>query len=139
MACTCAWKQLPQPTRLTALRWIGMRIDDPAPDIHKMAEGLGCTLVASEQVRTKSELRKVMGEALAALKSGKPVVLDVRVRPEGYSSNLEKARWGFGRPSCRIRRRGHRLRRRTASLTTERRLCIHQAQKASRSSGIVKQ
>ena len=32
-------------------KWIGMRLDDPAPDVHKMAEGLGCTVVVREQVK----------------------------------------------------------------------------------------
>lgn len=69
-----------------------MRLDDPAPDIHKMAEGLGCTVVRAEQIQKISELKPAMEKAVTELKAGKQVVLDVRVRPEGYSSALEKAK-----------------------------------------------
>lgn len=69
-----------------------MRLDDPAPDVHKMAEGVGCTVVAGEQVKSTSALREAMKKAVAELKAGKQVVLDVRVRPEGYSSALENAK-----------------------------------------------
>ena len=69
-----------------------MRLQDPAPDVHKMAEGLGCTVVTSEQVKTKRELADVMKQAFAQLRDGKPVVVDVRVRPDDYSSGLEKGK-----------------------------------------------
>lgn len=69
-----------------------MRIDDPAPDVHQMARGLGCTVVTAEQITTTSELREMMQKAVEELKAGKQVVLDVRVRPDDYSSNLEKAK-----------------------------------------------
>lgn len=69
-----------------------MRLQDPAPDVHKMAEGLGCTIVTIEQVKTKSELGNAMKQAVAQLREGKPVVLDVRVRPDDYSSGLEKGK-----------------------------------------------
>ena len=73
-------------------KWIGMRLDDPAPNIHKMAEGLGCTVVSDHQVKKASELQGILQKAVEAVKSGKPVVLDVQVLPEGYSSALEKAK-----------------------------------------------
>lgn len=76
----------------SAQKWIGMRLDDPQPNVHKMAEGLGCTIVTDEQVKTKDELRDMLQRAVKALRDGKPVVLDVRVRPDDYSSNLEKAK-----------------------------------------------
>lgn len=63
-----------------------MRLDDPQPDVHKIAEGLGCTIVTSEQVKTKSELVKVLPKAIEQLRAGEPVVLDVRVRPEEYAA-----------------------------------------------------
>lgn len=69
-----------------------MRLQDPAPDVHKMAEGLGCTIVRSEQVKTKDELSDAMKQAVAQLRDGKPVVLDVRVWPDDYSANLEKGK-----------------------------------------------
>lgn len=73
-------------------KWIGMRLDDPAPDVHKMAEGLGCTVVSDRQVKKASELQSVLQKALKAVKDGKPVVVDVQVLPEGYSAALEKAK-----------------------------------------------
>ena len=73
-------------------KWIGMRLDDPAPNIHKMAEGLGCTVVVDEQVKKASELQGVLQKAFAAVKEGKSVVVDVQVLPEGYSAALEKAK-----------------------------------------------
>ena len=73
-------------------KWIGMRLDDPAPDVHKMAQGLGCTIVTEEQVKKASELPGLLQKAVHEVKNGKPVVLDVRVLPEGYSSALEKAK-----------------------------------------------
>lgn len=73
-------------------KWIGMRLDNPAPDIHKMAEGLGCTIVVNEQVKKASELQGILQKALGAVKEGKSVVVDVQVLPEGYSAALEKAK-----------------------------------------------
>lgn len=73
-------------------KWIGMRLDDPAPDVHKMAEGLGCSVVVDKQVRKASDLRGVLGKAVDAVKGGKVVVVDVQVLPEGYSAALEKAK-----------------------------------------------
>lgn len=73
-------------------KWIGMRLDDPPVDVHKIAEGLGCTVVTNEQVKKASELQVLLKSAVDAVKSGRPVVLDVRVLPEGYSSALEKAK-----------------------------------------------
>ncbi|KAK5172944.1 uncharacterized protein LTR77_003066 [Saxophila tyrrhenica] len=73
-------------------KWVGMRLDDPAPDIHKIADGLGCTIVSDKQVAKASELQGALEKAVQAVKDGKTVVLDVRVLPEGYSSALEKAK-----------------------------------------------
>lgn len=73
-------------------KWIGMRLDDPAPDVHKMAEGLGCTVVTSRQVQDASSLSGILQKALGAVKDGKSVVVDVRVLPEGYAAAMEKAK-----------------------------------------------
>ncbi|KAK3718656.1 hypothetical protein LTR37_004873 [Vermiconidia calcicola] len=73
-------------------KWIGMRLDDPAPDVHKMAEGLGCTVVSGVQIKKASELQGVLEQAVKAVRDGKSVVVDVQVLPEGYSSALEKAK-----------------------------------------------
>lgn len=73
-------------------KWIGMRLDDPAPDIHKIAQGLGCTTVTEKKVAKVSDLKNMLKKAVEEVQGGKPVVLDVRVLPEGYSSALEKAK-----------------------------------------------
>lgn len=72
-------------------KWIGMRLDDPQPDVHMIARGLGCTIVAEQQVKDASKLKDLLQSAVAEVKQGKSVVLDVQVCPEGYSSALEKA------------------------------------------------
>lgn len=69
-------------------KWIGMRLDDPLPDLTQNATSLGCTVV-SGQVKECSKLRDVFKKAIQEVKAGKPVVVDVRVLPEGYSSGLE--------------------------------------------------
>lgn len=75
-------------------KWIGMRLEDPQPDLQKIAEGLGCTVVRKEQVREGKDLMAAMADAAKeVVENKKVVVLDVRVLPEGYSSAMsEKAR-----------------------------------------------
>lgn len=80
-------------TRPVENKWIGMRLDDPMPDVTKNAESLGCMAVAPGQVQQKSELGEVLMRAAKEVKeNGKTVIVDVRVLPEGYSSALEKAK-----------------------------------------------
>lgn len=69
-----------------------MRLQEPQPDVHKIAEGLGCTIVSSSRIKTTSHLKPALEKAVEEVKNGKPVVLDVQVLPEGYSSALEKAK-----------------------------------------------
>jgi thiamine pyrophosphate-dependent acetolactate synthase large subunit-like protein len=73
-------------------KWIGMRLDDPLPDVTKNAESLGCATVYGGQVKRRSELEGVLRKAAEEVRKGGPVVVDVRVLPEGYSSALEKAK-----------------------------------------------
>lgn len=75
-------------------KWIGMRLEDPQPDLQKIAKGLGCTVVRPTQVREKSDLAAAMADAAREVQENRnAVVLDVRVLPEGYSSAMsEKAR-----------------------------------------------
>jgi len=73
-------------------KWIGMRLDDPLPDVSKNAESLGCKLVAESQVKRKSDLEGVLRKAAAEVKKGAAVVVDVKVLSEGYSSALEKSK-----------------------------------------------
>jgi thiamine pyrophosphate-dependent acetolactate synthase large subunit-like protein len=69
-------------------KWIGMRIDDPLPDLSQNAASFGCTVI-SAQVKERSQLREVLKKAIQEVHGGKTVVVDVRVLPEGYSSGLE--------------------------------------------------
>jgi thiamine pyrophosphate-dependent acetolactate synthase large subunit-like protein len=72
-------------------KWIGMRIDDPLPDLSQNAASLGLT-VLSGQVRSRNALGALLGRAVNEVKGGKTVLVDVQVLPDGYSSALEKAK-----------------------------------------------
>lgn len=63
-------------------RWIGQRISDPPPDLAMMARGQGLTGVGP--VVDASELEEVLRDAIAAVKNGETVVVDVLVQT-GYS------------------------------------------------------
>lgn len=69
-------------------KWIGMRLDDPLPDLSQNAASFGCTVVGG-QVKERSKLREALRKAIEEVRAGKPVVIDVQVLPEGYSSGLE--------------------------------------------------
>lgn len=67
-------------------KWIGQRIDDPAPDLAAMAraqgvEGLG-------PISDLADLPAALDEALRIVKSGRGVVVDVVVSP-GYSPAMK--------------------------------------------------
>lgn len=76
--------------RLVENKWIGMQLQEPQPDLHKIAAGLGCTVVRSERVQAKEDLLAALADALREVESGKPVVLDVKVLPEGYASAMSE-------------------------------------------------
>jgi thiamine pyrophosphate-dependent acetolactate synthase large subunit-like protein len=63
--------------------WIGQGISDPDPDLAAMARSLG--LRAADQVRERAALPAALAEAVAAARSGECVLVDVRVRPDGYA------------------------------------------------------
>lgn len=63
-------------------RWIGQRISDPAPDLAMMARGQGLTGIGP--VEEAAELEKILADAIAAVKKGETVVVDVVVQT-GYS------------------------------------------------------
>lgn len=69
-------------------RWIGQRISDPEPDILMFAGAQGATAVGP--VRDRSELKSAIKEAMAAVESGKTVVLDVHVAA-GYTPSTVAA------------------------------------------------
>jgi thiamine pyrophosphate-dependent acetolactate synthase large subunit-like protein len=66
-------------------RWIGQRIGDPDPDLAMIARGQG--LIGLGPVEQPSALPAVLAEAVALLKQGRAVVVDVRVTP-GYSPSM---------------------------------------------------
>ncbi|EMD00222.1 hypothetical protein BAUCODRAFT_30691 [Baudoinia panamericana UAMH 10762] len=73
-------------------KWIGMRLEDPTPDVHMIAQGLGCVAVVEQQVTQRSKLAAVLKDAAAQAFSGKAVVVDVRVLPEGYASAMKESK-----------------------------------------------
>ncbi|MFN4283393.1 MAG: thiamine pyrophosphate-binding protein [Alphaproteobacteria bacterium] len=64
-------------------RWVGQRIDDPAPDLAGMARSQG--VEAEGPIKTKTELLAAMKRGVAQVKAGKPYFLDVHVAP-GYAN-----------------------------------------------------
>jgi thiamine pyrophosphate-dependent acetolactate synthase large subunit-like protein len=73
-------------------KWIGIRIDDPMPDLSQNAASLGATVV-SGQVQRRGELGETLRRAVEEVKCKRTVVVvDVEVRPDGYSAALEKAK-----------------------------------------------
>ena len=71
-----------QRGRPTANSWIGQAITDPDPDLGAFARSLG--FQAGEQVRDRSALPAALAAAAASARSGRCVLVDVRVRPDGY-------------------------------------------------------
>ena len=63
-------------------RWIGQRISNPAPDLAMIARGQGLTGIGP--VEDAAELERVLIDAIAAVKKGETVVVDVVVQT-GYS------------------------------------------------------
>ncbi|MGY8632067.1 thiamine pyrophosphate-binding protein [Bradyrhizobium sp. 14AA] len=68
--------------RPTENRWIGQRIDDPAPDLSSIARAQG--VEAEGPLTNVEELEAAILRGFAAVASGKPYVIDVHVTP-GYS------------------------------------------------------
>jgi len=66
-------------------RWIGQRIDDPAPDLAMMARAQGLKGVGP--VTDPGSLADVLREAIAAVREGAAVVVDVHVTA-GYSPSM---------------------------------------------------
>jgi thiamine pyrophosphate-dependent acetolactate synthase large subunit-like protein len=60
-------------------RWIGLRMEDPAPDIAKLAEAQGA--VGIGPVRTAAEVGAAISKGVAVLKSGGVCVIDFHVEP----------------------------------------------------------
>lgn len=64
-------------------KWIGQRLDDPAPDLAGLARAQGVEGIGP--IRELSELAPALDRALAAVRAGRPFVLDVVV-PADYAS-----------------------------------------------------
>lgn len=65
--------------REIANRWIGQAVDNPAPDIAAIARGQGVDAIGP--IKTPDELVVALKTAVAAVKAGKPFLLDVHVDP----------------------------------------------------------
>jgi len=63
-------------------RWIGQRIDEPAPDLGMLARAQGLDGIGP--VTSTDTLQDALVDAVRRLKSGKAVVVDVHVEP-GYN------------------------------------------------------
>lgn len=61
-------------------KWIGMRIDEPSPDIAMHARSLGCE--AAGPVTDLADLREALAVAIARARAGASYVLDVHVMTE---------------------------------------------------------
>ena len=66
-------------------KWIGQRIDNPAPDLAMIARAQGVEGIGP--VAKADGLSAALADAVARLKSGKGVVVDVHVTP-GYSASM---------------------------------------------------
>ncbi|CAK7201820.1 hypothetical protein SEUCBS139899_004535 [Sporothrix eucalyptigena] len=72
-------------------KWIGIRIDDPLPDLSQNAASLGATILGG-QVTSKKALVDILKKAVATMRERSTVVVvDISVPPDGYSSALNKA------------------------------------------------
>ncbi|MGA7489684.1 MAG: thiamine pyrophosphate-binding protein [Xanthobacteraceae bacterium] len=65
--------------RNVANRWIGLRMEDPAPDIAKLAEAQGAVGVGP--VTSAAEVRAAISQGVSVLKSGGVCVIDFHVDP----------------------------------------------------------
>lgn len=73
--------------RPVANRWIGQRIDDPAPDLAQLAKAQG--LIGIGPVSDRQRLDSAFAEALAQVRAGQGVVIDVHVAA-GYAPAMSQ-------------------------------------------------
>ncbi|MBI4293074.1 MAG: thiamine pyrophosphate-binding protein [Betaproteobacteria bacterium] len=69
-------------------RWIGQRIDDPAVDFTELARAQG--VEGEGPVKTVPELERAIERGLAAIRSGKPYLIDAFVPPVESSPQLPR-------------------------------------------------
>ncbi|NNF24906.1 MAG: thiamine pyrophosphate-binding protein [Rhodobacteraceae bacterium] len=65
--------------RNEANAWVGQRLDDPAPDIAALARAQG--VGATGPVATTEDLQLAIADGVAALRDGKPYLIDVLIDP----------------------------------------------------------
>ena len=76
--------------RNEANAWVGQRLDDPAPDIAGLARAQG--VAASGPVSTPDELLAAVEEGVAALRDGRPYLIDVLIDPrQGRETAVKRA------------------------------------------------
>ena len=56
-------------------RWVGQRIDDPAPNISELAKSLGVDSIGP--VTSRDDLAAAMAKAVVAVRAGRPFLIDV--------------------------------------------------------------
>ena len=79
--------------RNPANAWVGQRLDDPAPDIAQMARAQG--VQADGPVKTHKALEKAMATGVAALREGRPYLIDVWIDPrQGRETAAKRATKG---------------------------------------------
>jgi thiamine pyrophosphate-dependent acetolactate synthase large subunit-like protein len=71
--------------RPVANRWIGQRIDDPAPDLALMAKAQG--LIGMGPLKNAGEFDQALHQAIELVSSGQAVVMDVHVMT-GYAPTM---------------------------------------------------
>ena len=74
--------------RNTANRWIGQRIDNPAPDIAKMAEAQG--VMGIGPVVSTGDLDDAIRRGVECVRGGNPCLIDVHIDP-GHGRHLRES------------------------------------------------
>jgi thiamine pyrophosphate-dependent acetolactate synthase large subunit-like protein len=83
--------------RNPANRWIGQRLDDPAPDFAAMAEAQGVTGIGP--VTDAGELPDAMARAVDRVRRGRPCLVDVHIDPgHGRKISYSMARRTAAKP-----------------------------------------
>src|SRR5690606_20090063 len=74
-----------QREREVANKWVGQRLDDPAPDLAGLARAQG--LIGMGPISDDESLQQALKSAIASVNEGKFVVVDVHVA-SGYSPSM---------------------------------------------------
>jgi thiamine pyrophosphate-dependent acetolactate synthase large subunit-like protein len=87
-------------SRSPANRWIGQRIDHPAPDIAKLAEAQG--VMGLGPLTEVAQLKQSLQRAVERVRAGKPCLVDVHIDP-GHGRELREsmAERSFAKPADR--------------------------------------